>query len=100
MTPSAEQIRRALVAFQQRFKLARSRAYRRVFAREGGRFDRSAEIVLADLRDYCRANAAAWDRDARISDRLAGRRDVWLRISEHLNLTDDEILKLVEVESE
>jgi len=100
MTPAAEQVRRALVAFQQRFKLARARAYRRVFERDDGAFSRAAEIVLADLRDYCRANASTWDRDARISDRLAGRRDVWLRISEHLNLTDDEILKLVEVERE
>lgn len=50
--------------------------------------------VLADLSRFCRANEDTFHKDKRISERLAGRREVWLRINQHLNLTEEELWKL------
>lgn len=50
----------------------------------------SVEIVLKDLAKFCRANKTCFDSDPRKHANLEGRREVWLRIMEHLNLTPDE----------
>lgn len=49
------------------------------------------EGVLKDLAKFCRAHDTTFNPDQRLSDVLIGRREVWLRISEHLNLTEDEL---------
>ncbi len=50
----------------------------------------SVEIVLRDLAKFCRANKTCFDPDPRKHAMLEGRREVWLRILEHLKLTPDE----------
>ena len=67
------------------FLRTRQQAYRRVFAGE------PAKKVLADLAKFCRANESTFHTDPRVEGVLQGRREVWLRVSQHLNLTEDEL---------
>jgi hypothetical protein len=60
--------------------------------------DRDAEIVLADLRDFCCANSTTFSPDPYVAARRQGRREAWLRISQHLNLDEARIQKLVELD--
>ena len=48
--------------------------------------------VLDDLRGFCRADRSCWDPDARVHAAMEGRREVWLRIQQHLDLTPEEML--------
>lgn len=48
--------------------------------------------VLDDLRGFCRADRSCFDIDPRIHAALEGRREVWLRIQQHLELTPEELL--------
>lgn len=50
--------------------------------------------VLTDLATFCRANATTFHADARLHALAEGRREVWLRISNHLNLNDDQLFEL------
>lgn len=50
--------------------------------------------VLADLARFCRAHETTVTPEARTTDILEGRREVWLRIQQHLRLTDDELWEL------
>lgn len=50
--------------------------------------------VLADLAVFCRANATTFHPDARLHAVAEGRREVWLRIQNHLKLTDDQFYEL------
>jgi 5-hydroxyisourate hydrolase-like protein (transthyretin family) len=59
-----------------------------------------AEKVLADLARFCRANESTFNPDPRLAANLDGRREVWLRIQQHLNMTDDELYKLNDVYEE
>ena len=63
-------------------------AYRKTFAGP------LAEDVLKDLARFCRANASTFHDNERVQSKLDGRREVWLRISEHLNLSPEELWKL------
>lgn len=47
--------------------------------------------VLKDLRGFCRAQESTFHADPRIHAVLEGRREVWLRISKQLNLTDEQL---------
>ena len=53
-----------------------------------------AEIVLADLSQFCRAFESTFDPDARVSANLDGRREVILRIQENLILSSNELLEM------
>lgn len=53
-----------------------------------------AEEVLADLARFCRANQTTFHSDSRVHAVAEGRREVWLRISQHLNLTDEQLWQL------
>jgi hypothetical protein len=64
------------------FLQGRKGAYCRVFNPEG----RDSRLVLEDLARFCRAHTSTADADPRISARLDGRREVFLRIAQHLNL--------------
>jgi hypothetical protein len=77
--------------------LRRARSYQAVLALEGDRA-RDREIVLADLRDFCRAGTTTFRLDPCDAARLQGRREVWLRISQHLNLDEAKVQKLVEID--
>jgi len=66
-------------------------AYLRVFKPdEGSVHSDSVVVVLKDLAKFCRANKTCFNPDPRVHANLEGRREVWLRILEHLNLTPDE----------
>lgn len=53
-----------------------------------------AKTVLKDLAIFCRANASTFDPDPRVHAGLEGRREVWLRIAHHLNLSPDVLWEL------
>jgi len=75
---------------QARRVLAQRRAdYRAVFT-PGPSTDR----VLADLAKFCRANETTFHVNPRVSDALIGRREVFLRVAHHLNLSDDQLWDL------
>ena len=83
--------------------LHRRRNYRLLFLDGDNKPNRAAEVVLADLRRFCRAQSstAAINPLTRSIDPLAmamaeGRREVWNRIQAHLNLSDREITHLQE----
>lgn len=50
-----------------------------------------AEKVLRDLAKFCRAHTSTFSGDSRMSDVLEGRREVWLRIQHHLQLSDEDL---------
>jgi hypothetical protein len=68
------------------FIRSRQTAYLMVFRKE----DKAVEMVLKDLAKFCRANKTCFHEDERIHANLEGRREVFLRIMEHINLTPDE----------
>jgi len=70
------------------FVLRRRGAYQDVFI--GPR----ANVVLQDLASFCRANKTIYTKDDRASYILEGRRQVWLRITDQLRLTQDELWQL------
>lgn len=47
--------------------------------------------VLADLAKFCRAQESTFHPDARVHAVAEGRREVWLRIAQHLNLSEDDL---------
>ena len=77
----------------------RRKAYQTTFGGQAG------QIVLADLREFCCADASCVvvGKDGKIDTHATvlaeGRREVWLRIVETLNLTDETLLKLKEIEN-
>jgi hypothetical protein len=74
----------------KQFLFGRRSAYRQVFDLSGAR----TEVVLADLAKFCRAHASTAHVDPTMAARLDGRREVWLRISHHLHLTDEQLWQL------
>lgn len=65
-------------------------AYNRVFDRDSVH----TLDVLKDLAKFCRAHTTTYHPDARIHAVLEGRREVWLKIQEHLQMTMEEIYSL------
>lgn len=51
-------------------------------------------IVLRDLAKFCRAYESTFHPDPRVHAVLEGRREVWLRIQEYLELSVDEVYSL------
>lgn len=72
--------------FQREFDLIQQRAdYRRI-----------PQSVLMDLAEFCGAtDPLPTDGDLYKIGRIAGRRDVWLRIQQHLCLTEAELYALL-----
>lgn len=69
----------------------RHRAYKSTFSTPEGK------QVLADLRRFCRATLPTADVDnVHTTYLLEGRREVFLRIMSHLQLTEDDIYNLNE----
>ena len=50
--------------------------------------------VLDDLKGFCRAERSCWADDARMHALLEGRREVYIRIMQHLELTPETLLAL------
>jgi len=76
--------------FAQEFLRGRRRSYQRLFFL--GNLDAAA--VLADLAKFCRAHESTAHQDSYAAARLDGRREVWLRIQTHLQLTDEQLWRL------
>lgn len=72
----------------QRFLAQRRTAYTRTFNTPGG------QEVLEDLAKFCRAHESTFHPDARVHAVAEGRREVWLRIQQHLNLNDEELWRI------
>lgn len=69
---------------------SKSFAYQKVFD-ENNLFTKD---VMKDLAKFCRANDSTFNKDPRIQANLDGRREVFLRIQNFLNLSQEEIYKL------
>ena len=68
------------------FLTSRGQAYQRTFRSMTG------EMVLEDLARFCRANEPTFSTDPQVAALMEGRREVWLRIQKHLNLTPEELV--------
>lgn len=67
----------------------RRRAYRRTFGSRDGR------AVLADLRNFCCATRPSFQPGDPYATALReGRREVWLRLQMHLNMSEKQIWQL------
>lgn len=75
------------VSETQKFLTERKRNYAGSFKGKDG------EMVLADLASFCRADESTFHEDPRVEGILQGRREVWLRISKHLNLTPEQLVR-------
>ena len=53
-----------------------------------------AEVVLKDLSRFCRAHESTFHADPRAHAVAEGRREVWLRIQNHLQLSPDQLWEL------
>lgn len=73
------------------FLRQRRAAYAQTFNNEAGK------KVLADLRRFCRATTPTADvSNVNQTYLLEGRREVWLRILSHINLSDEDVVQLIE----
>ena len=79
-----------LIEKSKSFLRGRQIAYRQTFNLESS----TAVEVLEDLAKFCRANESTFNADPRVHAVLEGRREVWLRIQQHLQLSDEELWKL------
>lgn len=79
-----------LVERTKLFLTNRKRAYCRVFDVA----DNDAVAVLRDLAKFCRAHESTAHPDPRMAARLDGRREVFLRIAQHMHLDDDTLWRL------
>lgn len=53
-----------------------------------------AHVVLKDLARFCRAHESTVHPDEKAMLVLQGRREVWLRIQNHLNLSPEQLWEL------
>ena len=77
--------------FKERLRLAlggRAHQYKLTFRSPPG------EAVMEDLARFCRAHESTFHADPRMHAVAEGRREVWLRIQNHLQLSPDELWKL------
>jgi len=65
-------------------------AYNKVFDRK----NQFTKDVLKDLASFCRAHESTFHQDPRLHAVLEGRREVWLRIEQYLELTTSELYEL------
>lgn len=54
----------------------------------------ATRYVLEDLARFCRAHRTTVGKTPEQTLVLEGRREVWLRIQNHLNLTDEQLYEL------
>jgi hypothetical protein len=67
----------------------RKQAYVHTFKIE----DRFASDVLADLTRFCRGNQSTFHENQRMNDVLQGRREVLLRICDHIDMDEMELYR-------
>jgi hypothetical protein len=69
----------------------RKRDYQLTFAKNSP----PAQRVLADLAYFCYADRSTFDADPRVHAAAEGRREVWLWINSHLNLSSEELFAMI-----
>ncbi len=84
MTTTVSKYSSAAWAFLQ----GRKRSYLTTFGNPIG------QNVLRDLAKFCRAHETTFHSDPRVHAALEGRREVFLRIANHMNLSTDELYHL------
>jgi hypothetical protein len=72
------------------FLRARKRNYMLTF----NKTQPAVQETLIDLAKFCRANETCFHEDPRLHAVLEGRREVWLRIQQHLDLSSEQLLAL------
>lgn len=77
-----------LIEKARQFVLGRQYAYKKTFEGPLG------EDVLKDLARFCRANVSTFDADPRLHAVAEGRREVWLRLQQHLQLSPADLWRL------
>lgn len=87
--------------------LRRKQAYRRTFLDADGKLGRDAEIVLADLRRFCRAagstvvvSPVSKQIDPMAMAMAEGRREVWNRLMAHLYVDEKQVFTLQDAEDD
>lgn len=75
----------------RQFLFGRKGAYSRVF--QGTGFD--GATVLADLMKFGRMFESTFHPDPRVHALMEGRREMALRIQQHLNLSDEDLWRLL-----
>jgi hypothetical protein len=78
-----------VMAKAQEWLFVRQTAYLKTFQ---GHY---SDVVLRDLAKFCRAHTSTFHPDPHIAAKMDGRREVWLRISQHLQLDDEALWKLL-----
>lgn len=73
------------------FVFNRQKAYQETFKKDV----LLAQQVLSDLAKFCRAGESTFDADPRLHALKEGRREVWLRIQENLELNSEDLWKIV-----
>lgn len=73
----------------RQFVFRRQYAYQQTFKKD----DLLTQEVMKDLAAFCRANESTFNPDARVHAVLEGRREVFLRIEAHLNLSSEDLWK-------
>lgn len=90
-----EEATREVEAQAKALLMLRQQAYVAVFARdEKGNFSPMGKDVLEDLAEFCHAHTSTFNADARVQSFNEGKRDVWLRISRHLDLESQRLWDL------
>lgn len=76
-----------------------SRHYKGLVYGDNGELRRDAERVLADLREFCGVSRATiFDPEPLIMARREGRREVFVRIQNFLNLDEKTVQQLMELD--
>lgn len=70
------------------FLLERKRSYQQGCGSE------TTALMMADLARFCRADRTCFDPDPRLHAAFEGRREVYLRIQEHLTKSPEELAEL------
>ena len=74
----------------ERALFQRQNSYRAVFDKESP----TVLLVLEDLAKFCRAHSSTFDTDGRVHALQEGRREVFLRITEYLELPSQKLWEL------
>jgi hypothetical protein len=92
----AEIAARAWRDMRSRIMARRRDSYRLTFGMAENR-TAAQEHVVGDLARFCRADRSCFETDPRAHALAEGRREVWLRINQMLQLSDEQITNLAEV---
>lgn len=76
-----------MLADAKQFLEQRRLAYLRTFNPD----DADNQVVLNDLAVFCRADESTFHPDPRIAAQLDGRREVYLRLMQHLKLSEEQL---------